>query len=324
MNILRTLDHWHEDPVPRAFAAGAFDGVHRGHRRLIEQARTRADRMGGEAWALTFDPHPARILRPEQAPPLLTSIGYKLRLLEACGLDGCIVAPFTAEFARRTPEEFIRALLGDYPDRTALVIGPNFRFGHKAGGSIRTLRELADRLNFIVDVVEPVQWDGAPVSSSRIRRAVHNGRLEAAEQMLGRPFSLRGPVVHGNGEGRSLGFPTANVQPCGEVIPPNGVYAVFARHGQHAYPAAAYIGDPARYGPDQTEPIVEVHLMDYEGTLYGGELEILFEHRVRGDRHFPDKESLIAQIGRDVRHIREQLAGDAPPVRAPGKSAPSD
>lgn len=294
---------------PLILAAGSFDGMHLGHMSLVETACRQAREAGGEAWLLTFDPHPARVLTPEQAPPLLTDTRHKLRLLRQTGLDGCLLLPFNPDFAHLEPEAFIATLREALPGWERLVVGPNWRFGYQARGSTDILQTLAETHGFVAEVVKPVRHDGQPVSSSRIRDSIQHGHLDQAASMLGRPFSVYGPVVTGKQIGRHLGFPTANVHFGAEVVPPAGIYAVEAHGDEGRAGGAAYLGGP-RSNHRASADIVEVHLLDFEGDLYGHWLEVSFLHFIRPDQRFERADDLRHQINADVREARRVLAMD--------------
>lgn len=309
--ILTTLEAPQLRGYPLVFAAGAFDGVHRGHQAVLAEARRVAREKGGQAWALTFDPHPLKILRPDRAPALLTSTPHRLQLLSQSGIEGIVLLPFSREFAEQSPEEFVRAIRRATPALAAVVVGENWHFGKAARGDVRLLKEFGRELGFEAIAVPPIEWNGAPISSTRIRRAVAEGDLAAAEQMLGRPFSVLGTVIHGIKLGRRLGYPTANLDPHNEARPPPGIYACRARVGNDVYPAAAFLAaapDPRKGPPD----LIEVHLLDVELDLYGKDIEVEFIARLREERAFESQEALIAQIARDIEAARAALAAKRP------------
>lgn len=307
MRIANKLEDLQAATKPVVLAAGVFDGVHRGHLAVIETAIADAKRRNGEAWALTFDPHPQRVLRPETAPLMLTSTPHKLELLSHTGLDGVVVQPFTRELAALEPEAFIDFLRDSVPGHASLVVGFNFNFGRRARGDTGMLRDLGTQHGFDVHIVGGLQWHGEGISSTRIRQAITAGKLDDAAAMLGRPFGVLGRVVRGKQLGRQLGFPTANVLPDNEVRPPPGSYAVRARvHGAWV-DAAGYIGHRDRgFGPE-----IEVHLLDRSLDLYGAEMEVTFLTLLRPDQQFDSLDALKAQIGRDVAAARRfhQSAG---------------
>lgn len=292
--------------TPVVLAAGAFDGVHRGHQMLLQRALAEAHARGGQAWVLTFDPHPSKVLRPEEAPLLLSATPHKLRLLGGYPLAGCVIMPFTRELSLVSASDFLARLRAEIPSLSAIVVGANWRFGHHARGDAKLLTGWGESAGVDTVVLERLLWHGKPISSTRIREAVQAGHLDQAEAMLGRPFSIYGPVVHGDQVGRQLGFPTANVEPFNEVRPPPGIYAVRTRLGERALGGAAYV--PDRPGTEKmVRGIVEVHLLDFDEDIYGVDLEVHFARKLRDDLHFPNLDALKEQIGRDVQQVRVLL-----------------
>ncbi len=308
MRVVRQASEVPREAGPVALAAGFLDGLHLGHRRVIAAAQARARTVGGQAWVLTFDPHPLRVLRPEAAPPLITPLPMKLRILERLGVDGCLLREFTPEFARLDPEAFVAGLAGQLPGLAGIAVGEGWRFGHRGAGDAALLSRLAERFGFAVDLVPPVEADGSPISSTRVRQAVASGDMAGAADLLGRWFSVEGTVEPGRRVGRELGFPTANVDALRELHPPPGVYAVHVAHGGGRSGGAAYIGSRPTYGVGG-HAVLEVFLFDFEGDLYGQEIEVAFLERLRGDHAFPDVAALRAQIARDVDRARRIVAG---------------
>lgn len=304
MIFFRTLEALSSRSAPIVLAAGAFDGVHRGHQALIAESVRTARARKGEAWVLTFDPHPSKVLHPDNPQRLLTSTPHKMRLFEQLGPDGCVLVPFTREFSAIEPEDFVEQLCRAAPTLSVVIVGTNWTFGRRAQGNTPLLRELAVRYGFDVRVPEPVLSDGAPISSTRIRHAVEQGRLDDLEAMLGRPFSLMGTVSEGRRLGRELGFPTANIRLQDEVRPPSGVYVIRADIDGTRHEGAAYLGKRPKAGGHDVEHILEAHLFDMERDLYGKAIEVFFLEKLRPDRRFPDHESLRAQIARDVEQAR--------------------
>ncbi len=289
-----------------AIALGNFDGVHLGHQALFAEAR----RLGTPA-AFTFDPHPGKVLQPELAPKLITSFARKLELFEQFGLAGAIVQPFSLEYAKTTPAQF-EASLFDQLAPAQVVVGVDFTYGAGRQGTVNELRKAASLRGAAVQVIGPVAVDGVVVSSSRIREYILEGRVKAAQRLLGRYFDVDGAVVSGQGRGRSIGFPTANVDTPNELRPAPGVYAVRARiraSGPAASPwmaGAANIGVKPTFGG--TEVTVEVHLLDFSGDLYGQEIRVQFVERLRPEQRFGSASELAAQIRRDVEAARALIA----------------
>jgi riboflavin kinase / FMN adenylyltransferase len=283
-----------------ALALGNFDGVHLGHRALFKEASER-----GRPGALTFEPHPGKVLQPELAPRLITPLPRKLQLMEAAGLEVVVVLPFTVAFAR-TPARDFEALLFDGAGVRAVVVGRDYTYGAQRAGTVVTLGEAALRRGAVVALVEPVTVGGVVASSSRIREYILEGRVSAARALLGRPFDLDGVVVKGDGRGRSIGWPTANVDTHGELLPGSGVYAVRVRTAEGWRGGAANIGTKPTFGGSAVT--VEVHLLDWSGDLYGQEVRVEFLERLRPERRFASVSELTAQIQRDVEEARVVLA----------------
>ena len=295
-------------------AAGFFDGLHRGHQRVIAQTVARARAAGGEAWILTFDAHPLKILAPAAAPRLLTSNRHKLKLIESLGVDGCLLLPFTRALAGLEPALFVGRLRRQIPSLAEIFVGTNWRFGRHASGRPALLARLGRDLDFAVTVVPPVFHQGHPVSSSRIRRHILLGQFSQASALLGRPCSVLGTVIHGRGVGRKLGYPTANLDLHNEVLPPNGVYAVTARihagHRRAAIDAAGIASLGVRPTFRNTPPgatVLEIHLLDMRPVLYGRDVEVFFRRKIRRERAFRSAEELRRQIPLDILRARRIL-----------------
>ncbi len=290
-----------------AVAIGNFDGVHLGHRELVARARAAATRQGGEAVALTFDPHPAAVLAPERAPRLLTTTARKLELLAAAGADAAVVEPFDRELAGLAPREFAAEVLAGALGARHVVVGYDFRFGRARAGSTDTLRELGGELGFAVDVVDPVTIDGMVASSSRIRALVEAGDLAAARALLGRDAEVEGEVVRGAGRGRGIGVATANLALDAGVLPPLGIYAVWVElAGEGRRPGAASIGTNPTFD-DSGRLSVEVHILDFDRDCYGERARLAIVERLRGELRFPGAAELVEQIRRDIADTRRIL-----------------
>jgi riboflavin kinase / FMN adenylyltransferase len=282
------------EPRPRRVAVGVFDGVHVGHREVIADSDT----------VLTFDPHPMSVIAPDAAPRLLTRQDTKADLVEELGVDEMVVIPFDAEFAARDAQDFVDRVLVEALGATHVAVGRNFRFGHKAAGDAAML-EADDR--FETTVHELVEVEGETVSSSHIRGLVLAGEVAHASVFLGRPFQVRGEVVHGDGRGGELGFPTANLVPDDRLVRPDqGVYAALA----DGRPAAVNIGVRPQFETGRGV-LIETYLIDFDGDLYGRELRIDFLQRLRGEKLFPSVETLTEQIAEDVQQAREICARNA-------------
>lgn len=308
MKILTDLNQMKKEKDPVCLAAGFFDGIHKGHRKILDLTIEKARRVGGKAWILTFDTHPLRILKPSIAPALLTSNEHKLKILGETALHGCLLLPFTRRLARTVPEEFIDLLCGSIPALRDIVVGRNWHFGAGGKGNISVLSKLCRKHGIKMTAVNPVVMGGEPISSTRIRTKILHGRLVDAAAMLGRPFSIYGTVEKGKSMARGLGFPTANLKPSNEVLPPFGVYAVLVYTGRKTYDGVLNFGTrPTFSWGKKAQPQVEIHLLDFDGELYGIQLEVLFVERLRDERRFTSKEDLIKQIRLDIRLARALL-----------------
>lgn len=296
-----------------AVAIGNFDGVHLGHRALIDAAKGLVSRRGAPAVVLTFEPHPARVLSAAIAPPLVTTFSRKLQLLESAGIDATVVQPFDRDFAATTAEEFARRDLLGRLDARDVVVGFDFTFGRGRAGDAPALSRLLER-QAAVHVVPAVRAEGWTVSSSKIRELVLTGRVSAAAKLLGRPFLVDGTVVRGHGRGRTIGVPTANVSPATELVPATGVYAVQAIAPGLARPVvgAANIGVKPTFGVE--EPTVEVHLLDVSPELYGLPIAVAFLERLRGEERFPGVNELLAQIRIDLAQARRLASVEPDPA----------
>ena len=286
---------------PRRVAVGEFDGVHLGHRAVIQGSDT----------VLTFEPHPLSVVRPDAAPKLLTTLERKAELVAELGVEELVVIPFDRAFAQRTAEEFVEQVLVATLRATHVSVGENFRFGHRAGGDTRLLA--ADE-RFETRVVPLVEADGEVVSSSHVRGLVLAGEVDLAARFLGTPFAMRGEVVSGDRRGRELGFPTANLVPDQALIQPgHGIYAARASWGEEARCAAVNVGVRPTFKTDLVV-LVEAYLLDWSGDLYGRQLTIEFLARLRGERRFDSVEALVEQMHRDVEDARAVYAAHSATV----------
>ncbi len=288
---------------------GTFDGVHRGHRAVLEEIRVRAETAGLKSVLVTFDPHPLAVVRPELAPRLLSTPREKREVLAASGIDVAVFLRFTEALSRYSPARFVEEILVRRLNVKELVIGYDHGFGRGREGDAETLRSLGVDWGFTVDVVAPVSVDGGAVSSTEVRRAVTGGEVAGARAALGRPYSLVGRVEPGDGRGRGLGFPTANLGavPDEKLVPPHGVYAVRANLPSGVHAGALHIG-PRPTFPD-ARPSIELHVLDFEGDLYGRWARVDFIERIRGIVAFGSVDALVERMGLDVARVRELFAG---------------
>ena len=287
-------------------AVGFFDGVHLGHQQIIRQTIADARQHDGIALALTFDKHPNAIVAPAKTPPLIYSLSQKLRTIESLGVENVLLIEFDKPFSEQSGEEFVRGLARDFGKIQSICVGANFVFGHKRGGNVDLLKKLGGELHFQVHGLSAVSLDGQAVSSTRIREEIRTGNLDEASQMLGRPYAICGKVIEGDKLGRELGFPTANLDVAGLVLPPNGVYATMIRHDGRLHRAALNIGvRPTVAAGLQLR--AEVHLLDFDGHLYGRELEVEIGEKLREEKRFGSVEELKDQIAKDVAAVRRNV-----------------
>jgi riboflavin kinase / FMN adenylyltransferase len=286
-------------------AIGFFDGVHLGHQQIIRQTITDARQHGALALVITFDDQPNAVVAPARVKPLIYSLPQKLRTIESLGPEALLLIHFDRAFSQKTGEAFIRELAAAWTGIQSVCVGANFVFGYKRGGNVELLKQLGSELKFSVHGMAAVSLDGKAVSSTRIRDAIRAGELDFASQMLGRAYSIAAPVVEGDKLGRQIGFPTANLDAAGLALPPNGVYAVHATVGGKTHRAVLNIGTRPTLGDPNPPLRVEAHLLDFNGDLYGEELEIVFAEKLRDEKKFPSVDELRAQIARDIERAKE-------------------
>jgi riboflavin kinase/FMN adenylyltransferase len=288
---------------------GAYDGVHRGHQAVIEQVRQQAEVLDARSVVVTFDRHPASIVRPESAPLLLTDIDQKLELLASTGLDATCIVKFDEDSSREAPSDFVKRVLVDGLSAKRVIIGEDFHFGYKRGGNVALLRELGPKFDFGVTPIELIsRGDGVdePVSSTAIRRALAGGQVELATQLLGHHFEVRGVVVRGDERGRTIGFPTANIEVPNQIcIPADGVYAgVFVRQDGTKHNCAINLGRRPTFYEHADHSMLEAHLLDFSENLYGETVKLTFTHFLRGERKFENIDALKMQLKLDIEQTR--------------------
>ena len=291
---------WLSHPV---LALGNFDGLHRGHQKIIERVKRGAAEHGGTPMAMTFDPHPPRVVRPDKAPPLLMTKAQKLEALHQAGIRCVAVVRFTRELSEWDPETFVRNVLVDWLQVVEVWVGANFLFGHERAGTFSVLRSLGSRYGFRAEKIDPVRYKDFVVSSTRVRRLVSEGRVDEAGALLGHHYFIEGVIVRGAGRGRSIGVPTANLATENELVPPAGVYATLATIGGVVIPSVTNIGLRPTFG-DVEHPVIETHLFDVDRDLYDARVRLSFVQRLRDERTFPDVDALKAQIEADARSAR--------------------
>ncbi len=321
MKLVKNISKLPEISRPVVLAMGCFDGVHLGHQKVISTAVEQATERGGEAWVFTFNPHPAKVLVPEKAPALISAEPCRLRTLEALGVNGVLEIPFNKTYAHIEPSEFLSNLWEKMPTLSGIVCGSDWSFGYRAAGTFQTLEKRCAEHNITATAVPHVLYDGEKISSTQIRQAITEGNIPLVEKWLGRPFSLFGTVIEGRKIGRELGFPTANIDPDNELLPASGVYAAYTRVKSPdspstfdpqpltlRIPSAVFIG--ARETFDCQQHVIESHLLDFNGDLYGQAIEVCLVQKIREVTPFSSKEALIEQIKKDIEQIRNRLATD--------------
>jgi riboflavin kinase/FMN adenylyltransferase len=300
--------HFPEDQRPSRWshpvlALGNFDGLHRGHRKILDRLRRVAAERAATAVVMTFDPHPPRVVRPDKAPPLLMTKAQKLEAIADAGVQGTAIVRITPELSRWDPETFVRTVLVDWLHVSEVWVGANFLFGHDRAGNFSLLRTLGSHYGFKAEKIDPVRYKDFVVSSTRIRRLVSEGRVDEAGALLGHQYFIDGTVVQGDKRGRTIGFPTANLCTDNELLPPHGVYATTARIGEIVYPSVTNIG--TRPTVDQSgRTTVETHIFNTDKDLYGSTLRVGFVQRLRDERAFESLDALRAQIDVDCGRAR--------------------
>jgi riboflavin kinase / FMN adenylyltransferase len=307
MQILRSIPELSRLPGPLFLAIGAFDGVHLGHQAVISTSARHAQEARGTPVVVTFDPHPAKVLRPNTAPHLLTATQHKIALIRDLGVAHLLVQHFDPQFAATPPEDFVRQLVTHAKPLREICVGHEWSFGKGRAGNLALLKQLGTTYHFDVVGVPAVTVNGEVVSSTTIRRAIADGDLIKATQMLGREYTILGTVKTGEKLGRKLGFPTANLSAHSEQFPPNGVYAAEARLAGALYRGVANLGYRPTVSAAKQERLLELHLFDLNRDIYGEEIEVRFLRYLRPEQKFENVEALAAQIAQDVAQAREAL-----------------
>jgi riboflavin kinase / FMN adenylyltransferase len=301
VQLIRQATQWRTNGRKICLAIGVFDGVHLGHQQIIRQTLTDARQHDGLALVVTFDRHPNTIVAPDHAPPLIYPLPQKIRTIESLGTDALLLIEFNRAFSEQSGDIFVRSLARDLGRIQSICVGADFVFGHKRSGNVGLLRRLGADLGFLVHDMAALALDGEAVSSTRIRAAIRGADFDSASQMLGRPYAITGTVVVGDQLGRQLGFPTANLDVQGLVLPPNGVYsACVTAHGTSKH-AVLNIGTRPTIQTGKNEQRFEVHLLDFVGDLYGAELEVEFVTKLRDEINFPSLDALRTQIALDLK-----------------------
>ena len=307
------LDAWHSRDLPHGAVVtiGNFDGIHRGQQAIVSQVTAHAVEKDLQSVVVTFEPHPLTVLRPDEAPPRLTTLEQRTKLLDGLGVDVLALVSFTADLAQTPAEVFVEEFLQQKLGVREVVVGSQFAFGRQRLGDLELLERMATQLGFEVCGIEEVEFRGEPVSSTRIRRAVRAGELDDANAMLDRAYSIRGLVSRGKGRGKTLGWPTINIEPQSDLLPADGVYVSKVEFPQldSSHGCVTNIGCRPTF-PNSPRRVVESHILDFDQEVYGAEVELHFLDRLRDERAFPSGEALAEQIAQDVAEAREYLAGD--------------
>ena len=288
-------------------ALGVFDGMHVGHIRILKEVASKAKKAGGTAVVISFYPHPDRVLMNKKYPLSIISLQHRLRIMAGSGLDVCIVLKFNKSLAGMRPEDFVKEILVRRLGLKEVMVGENFSFGRGGRGNVALLKKMGKEYGFRVRAIPSVKAGKRIVSSTRVRQEIKSGNLTEIKRLLGRPFSILGTVKHGTKQGRILGFPTANIDPHHEAIPPSGAYVVRSRLGNRMYGGVLNIGTRPTFGGK--DPVVEVHLFNFNKTIYGKDLEIYFVKHIRSEKKFTSRQSLARQIRRDALLAKKILRG---------------
>jgi len=306
MQVILNLNEIKKPLTNPVLTIGNFDGVHKGHLALFDKVKERAKAIAGQSVVMTFEPHPLKIMRPANGPQLITHTGQKLELIEKAGIDVIVCVSFDREFAAIPARDFVNSILVKKIGIKEIVVGYDYTFGHNREGDINLLREIGNDFGFVVHLVGPIEIDHTLVSSTSIRRLVQEGRLEEARVLLGRDFEVQGTVVKGrNRGGRLLGFPTANLNPHGELLPKTGVYAVKLLIDDAFYNGVTNVGYNPTFG--DTGLTVETHVLDYSGELMGKTIKVHFIKRLRDEKTFKTLEELSSQIAQDIARAEKVL-----------------
>ncbi len=310
MDIIVGIENIHRKFRNPVLTLGNFDGVHLGHQKIFRELKEEARKMDGEAIVFTFDPHPLKVLAPQSCPPFITPFKKKLMLVERSGIDVLIVATFDLDLANIMPEAFVEQILVKKIGAKKILVGYNYYFGKDRGGNVEMLIGLGEKLGFEVKVIEAVKVNDTPVSSSKIRELIQDGKMGEAAQLLGRNYLLMGKVIWGADRGKHLGFPTANLEILNGLYPKTGVYAVEVIMGNKTYPGVADVGYNPTFGENPLS--VEVHILDFSRDIYGEEIQLVFFERMRDEKAFENPDSLAQQIGKDIDTARKILRRRSP------------
>jgi riboflavin kinase / FMN adenylyltransferase len=308
METLRSISELSHLSGPIFLAIGVFDGVHRGHQAVISTSAAHARSANGTPLVVTFDPHPEKVLRPHAAPHLLTATQHKIALIRKLGVAHLLMINFDKKFAATPPEEFVRELVTHSKPLREICVGHEWSFGKDRRGNLDLLNNLGGQFDFNVVAIQPVKLNGTVVSSTAIRQAVEQGHLDKAAEMLGRPYTILGTVIEGDGLGKTIGFPTANLSAHSEQFPPNGVYVADAWLDGALHHGVVNLGYRPTVSKDRSNRILEIHLFDFNRDIYGQDLEVRFVQYLRPEKKFATLDVLVRQIEADVQQARELCA----------------
>ena len=302
MKIYEFLNHIEKFPNP-VLTIGNYDGIHIGHKKIIERVKEKALMINGTPMLMTFYPHPVSVVKPDKILCLITPLNVRKRFIEERGIEVLLVLPFTEEFRLLTPREFVENILVNKLGIKGLIVGYDFKFGRGGKGDTELLKQLSEIYGFFFEVVEAITLDGEKIGSNRIRKLIMEGDVKKAERFLGRPHMIEGKVVHGDGRGKGIGFPTINLKTDYELIPKDGVYISEVEINGKMFPSVTNIG----YNPtfDVKKLSVETHILDYSGDLYGADLTLYFHERIRGEIKFDGADALMSQIAMDIKIAKE-------------------
>lgn len=306
MILITDLGHIDKKFDRSVITLGNFDGVHLGHQELVRMVIRRARETGAASMVVTFRPHPLKILAPDKCPPLISIYEEKIKLFERLGIDVLVKIPFTVEFSSMTPEDFVKNILCDTLGAREIFVGCNYRFGRARMGDVQTLRRLGERYGFAVREVEQVSLGGEVISSTKIRTLLREGEVEHAARLLGRIYAITGIVVKGDGRGKGLGFPTANIAPKHAIIPSDGVYAVRLSVRDRLYDGIANIGMRPTF--NKKVLAIEVHVFDFDEDIYGEDISLYFIRKIREEKKFKNVDALVGQIRSDIEVAKDILA----------------
>ncbi len=305
MQVLHSISELSRLSGPLFLAIGVFDGVHRGHQAVISTSADHARTANGTPVVVTFDPHPEKVLRPENAPHLLSATQHKIALIRNLGVGHLLVIIFNRPFAATEPEDFVQQLVNNSKPLREICVGHEWSFGKNRRGNLELLKKLGAKLNFQVVGVAPVKANGEVVSSTAIRRAIEKGDFAKAAAMLGREYTILGTVTRGDNLGKKIGFPTANLSAHNEQFPPNGVYAAEAKVDGELHRGVINLGVRPTVSGGKSERVLEIHLFDFDRDIYGRDIEVRFLKFLRPEKKFENLDALVAQIRRDAEEARE-------------------